>query len=750
MYKNLSFLLLIILFSSGLFAQDWNEIYYLEGEAQYLIEENEYEKAIDVYRKMFKEVTKYSYVKYKIGLLYLKTDDLKNRAIESLEEASQDIGADFNEKSLRETRAPADVLLYLGEAYQIQNNIDKAIEAYNKFKNSITPGDKNYSVVEQRLKTCENALSAFKTPERVSTKNLGAPVNDENSNFGAVFSGDGKTLAYTSYTRNYIDNYLARKENGVWMSPKKISEKISGKFYLKTSSMSFDGEELYLATDDIERNELFVSYKEGKSWSEAEKLGKTINDKKSNETHACVSKDKNTLYFTSNREGGHGGLDIYKATRDAKGNWGEAINLGPEVNTVFDEETPFVTLDDKYLFFSSKGHSSIGGFDIFYIDLQNKSVAINLGFPANTPGDDLFFVPDNSLTSGYISRYDNTSKGKKDIYYLSILPPIKISGVIKNADNNENINNVAIDVSILETKTNSLIETISSDNGTFDREIGPGEYTIAINNENFEIFTKEIVVPEDFSEVEFLVDVALKPIVKEEELVAEVIEDPVQEVIPAVVTPAIVTPAVVTPAVVTPVEEKPKEEPTIEEIVETVEESVVEMKIEEPIIEEVAPEPKKEVVKYEPTSRSTATSIEKTYSVQLMAMRKPIDIGYFKSIDGVKQKLYEDGYYRYTVGNTKTYTEAQKLKEKIINAGYKDIFIRENNVIPKYTIQIMALIIPVEVDYFTNLSTVVITKGADDYYRYTFGDYGDYTEAKQELSKLADLGYKNAYVKRSN
>ncbi len=749
MYKNLSFLLLIILFSSGLFAQDWNEIYYLEGEAQYLVEENEYEKAIDVYRKMIKEVPDYSYVKYKIGLLYLKTDDLKNRAVEPLEEASQDIGLDFNAKSLRETRAPADALLYLGEAYQIQNNIDKAIEAYNKFKNLITPSDENYSVVEQRLKTCENALAAFKTPERVSAKNLGEPVNDENSNFGAVFSGDGKVLVYTSYTRNYIDNFLVRKENGVWMSPKKISENISGKFYLKSSSMSFDGEELYLATDDIERNELFVSYKEGKSWGEAEKLGKTINDKKSNETHACVSKDKNTLYFTSDREGGQGGLDIYKAIRDAKGGWGEAVNLGPEINTAFDEETPFVTLDDKYLFFSSKGHSSIGGFDIFYIDLQSKSVAVNLGYPANTPGDDLFFVPDNSLTSGYISRYDNTSKGKKDIYYLSVLPPIKIAGVIKNANNNENINDGNIDVSIIETKTNNLIETISSYNGTFNREVAPGKYTIAINNENFEVFTKEIVVPEDFSEAEFLVDVALKPIEKEEELVAEVIEDPVQEVIPAVVTPAIVT-----PAVSTPIEEKPqeevKEEPVIEEIVEIVEEPVVEIKKEEPIIEKVEPEPKKEVVKYKPTSRSTATSIEKAYSVQLMAMRKPIDIGYFKNIDGVKQKLYEDGYYRYTVGNTKTYTEAQKLKEKIINAGYKDVFIRENNVVPKYTIQIMALIIPVKVDYFTNLSTVVVTKGADDYYRYTFGDYGDYTEAKQELLKLAELGYKNAYVKRSN
>jgi len=735
MYKNLSFLLLIILFSSGLFAQDWNEIYYLDSEAQYLVEENEYEKAIDVYRKMLKEVPKYSFVKYKIGLLYLKTDNLKNRAIEILEEASTDIGLDFNAKSLRETRAPSDVLLYLGEAYQIQNNIDKAKEAYSKYKNMITPTNENYSAVEQRLKTCENALEAFKRPERVSIKNLGEPINNQYSNFGAVFSGDGNTLIFTSYTRNYIDNYLVRKENGVWMNPKKISEKISGKFYLKSSSLSFDGEELYLTTDDYERNELFVSHKEGKTWTEAEKLGKTINGKKSNETHACVSKDKNTIYFTSDREGGQGGLDIYKATRDSKGGWGEAVNLGPEINTPFDEETPFVTMDDKYLFFSSKGHSSIGGFDIFYVDLQSKSMAVNLGYPANTPGDDLFFVPDNSLTSGYTSRYDSNSKGKKDIYYISVLPPMKIAGVLKNADNNESISEGNIEISIIDKKTSNLIETINSNNGTFNREITPGEYTIAVNNENFEAFTKEIVVPEDFSELEFLVDIALKPIAQEEELVAEVVEEEVE--VPVVVVKEPIKEPVIEPIV----EEKPivKEEPVIEEKV-----------VEEKIVEKPKPiekVPEKEVVKYVPTK---VTSGEKTYSVQLMALKTPVDISFFKNVDDVQQKKYDDGYYRYTVGNTKSYSEAQQIRETLNKAGYKDAYIRVNNVTPKYTIQIMALIIPVESDYFKNLSDVVVTKGADDYYRYTVGDYNSFTEAKSELSKMAELGYKNAYVKRSN
>ena len=133
MYKNLLFIYLIILLNGSLFAQDWNEIYYLEDEAQYLIEEKEYSKAVDVYRRMIKLVPEHSQAKYKIGQLYLLTDDQKSNAVSYLEEASQDIALDFDRKSLREIRTPVEALLLLGEAYQIDNRIDEATVIYNNF-----------------------------------------------------------------------------------------------------------------------------------------------------------------------------------------------------------------------------------------------------------------------------------------------------------------------------------------------------------------------------------------------------------------------------------------------------------------------------------------------------------------------------------------------------------------------------------------------------------------------------------------
>ncbi len=731
MCRNVLLILIFTLCSNVLFSQDWHEIYYLEGEAQYFIDERKYDKAIDIYRRIIREVPENTYAKYKIGRLYLQSDSEKELAIEYLEDASQNIALDFDEGSLREIRTPVDVFLYLGEAYQIANRIDEAVVVYNNFKELIQPDNELYPVVLHRLKTCENAKIALKDPLRVSKTNLGAPVNNDNPNFGAVFSGDGNTVIFTSYTRNYIDNYYAVKENGIWGNPKRISEKLSNKYYLRTAGLSYDGTELYLATDDPEKNDLFVCYKEGKNWIEAEKLPKTINGKKSNETHASVTKDGNTLYFTSDREGGQGGFDIYKSTKDTKGKWGEPENLGPSINTPFDEATPFITMDDRYLFFSSQGHGSIGGFDIFYIDLTTASTATNLGYPANTTGDDLFFVPNNSLTSGYISTYDSTSIGESDIYFVSILQKINLAGNINTVDGDQ-ITDSNVEISVIETNTNNIVKTLNTNKSKFEIDLNPGDYNVIINKENYEAFTDQVSIPENYNQSIYTFNATLNPIeVEQEELVAEVIEESVPEL--------------------------EKEEQAIRETVKEqeeimLEETKVEETIPEPVNEEKEEEklPKKEIAKYVPKTSPNKTG-KKTYSVQLMALKNPVKVNYFKDVSNVVLTKYSDGFYRYTVGNTDSYSEAQKIKDEINKLGYKDAFIRINDEQRStFTIQIMALIIPVKPDFFTDLSSVVVTKGADDYFRYTIGDFDSYEEAKQELSSIKLLGYNQAFVKKTN
>ena len=135
-------------------------------------------------------------------------------------------------------------------------------------------------------------------------------------------------------------------------------------------------------------------------------------------------KDGKTLYFTSNRAGGYGGLDIYKSERTRGGDWGPAMNLGPVINSKYNEDTPFITADGNTIYFSSMGHYNMGGYDIFYstrLDNGQWSKPINAGYPLNTTHDDLFFTPVGDGAYAYYAKYNiDDTYGLMDIYKLEV------------------------------------------------------------------------------------------------------------------------------------------------------------------------------------------------------------------------------------------------------------------------------------------------------------------------------------------
>ena len=221
--------------------------------------------------------------------------------------------------------------------------------------------------------------------------------------------------------RQGYDIFLSTMTDNVWSAPRNMTTVLGTGKYMKTCDLSYDGLTLLLTLDDFMNADIYMSrFNKGK-WSKVEPLGKEINTK-GNETHASLSADGKVLYFTSNRKGGEGDMDIYKSEQDEKGGWGKAVNLGPAVNTPYNEETPFVTDDGKKLFFSSEGHDGMGGYDIFSYDLSNPGAgAINAGYPLNTTDNDLFFVPWGDGTTGYYSFRGNDSYGGRDIYQVFLL-----------------------------------------------------------------------------------------------------------------------------------------------------------------------------------------------------------------------------------------------------------------------------------------------------------------------------------------
>jgi tetratricopeptide (TPR) repeat protein/cell division protein FtsN len=733
MKRYLTIVFLLLITSSISFSQNWNDIFYMETEADYALEEKKYDKAIEIYQKILKKVPESALIKFKIGITYLKTDDQKHLSISFLEDAVKDVAKDFDAKSISETRAPIEAHLYLGFAYQSIGKISEALTSYKNYKSLIDEKDMHYSLVNQYIESCLNAEAQLKAPRNIKTVNLGETINDKNSNFNAVVSGDGNTMAFTSYTANYIDLFVAKKTGEIWSKPKNVSDQVSKKFYLKTTGISYDGTKLYLATDDPINNDLFESSYDGTKWENAKKMDKVFNTK-SNETHASSSKDGNTIYFTSDRPGGLGGLDIYKSTKDEKGKWGPAINLGSKINTPFNEETPFITTNDKYLFFSSQGHSSIGGYDIFYTDLTGDQEVINIGYPINTTGNDLFYLPGENLQTGYLSMHDKKSLGKNDIYQINIAQEIILKGTIAGL---QELAQSPFTIILLNKENNETVNSLTSYEPNFKCNIIPGNFLITIVNDKYNTFSQDIYIPEDFAMNEYLLE-ANMTIIEEvkPELVAEIIEPVVEPTIEPVIE----------------TQPEPREEiavitPVIEEITEP------EPLVEEPKVEvqpEVVKEPEPiEVAKPKPAVNiEIASTDKKSYSVQIMALKKAVDIDYFSNLQNIVVTLTPDGFYRYTVGYTVSYAEVTALKEKIQQLGYTTAFVKINSFIPNYTIQLMALKAPVDLSYFKELPIVSVTKGADEFYRYTFGAYESVQKAKEDLQKLKELGYKQVFIKK--
>lgn len=738
MYKH-RFILIIyfIVANSFLHAQDLNRIFEYEQDAEYYMADKQFDKAADTYLKALKIVPNSSNLKFKIGYCYLNTDDKKLQALKYLEEAAQDASTDYSPSSLKELKSPIESLYLLAQVYQINYQFDKAIETYKKFKELLKPDDKIAPYIDQSITNCSNAKAFITDSVSVKSINLGNLINNDQSNINAVVSGDGKTLAYTTIAKNCNDIFVSKKVNNKWAAPTKITAQIGNK-YLLTTFLSFDGNDLYLVSDDPENSDIYVTTFEKNKWIKAIKFGKPINTK-TNESSACVSKDGNTIYFTSDRKGGLGGFDIYKSNVNDKGTWGEPVNMGSSINTEFNEATPVLSPDENYLFFSSEGHNSMGGYDVFYVNLTGNPKVVNLGYPINTPDNNLFYCPENNWKSGYISVYNKKGLGQKDIYHVDIERYINLSGKIIAEGAEVESNSSPFKVAIVSLDKNDTISTINSNDKNFSSKLIAGNYQVVVKNSKFIPFSENLSIPSDYTDKNYGYEAHLQPIIIEKpKPIAEVtIPKEVKEVKEVKVDTATTKKEITKPKEI----KKPKPDKTKEVVKEKP--KVVK------VVEEKKTTPKKTTPVIKISKDDNLSSIKvTTYSVQLMALTKDIGAEYFKNIQNLEITLTPENFYRYSVGTTESMDEAMATLKKIKELGYSKAFIRIDKVSATYTIQLMALKKPVDATYFTNLSGVNVVQGSDGFYRYLYGSYTTGDEAKNSLQQVIGSGYKNAFIKK--
>ena len=415
-------LIVTFIFSISAIAQENKGLQDTFLEAEFFLLNEDYSDALNYYLQLYEKLPDNSNLAHCIGVCYLNIPGKKNLSVSYLETASKNMSAKHKEGTITETAAPYDALYNLAKAYRINYMFDKAKEAYTKYAGTLLSDDReNQDYIRHEIEVCDMAKNLIAKPVAYSEENLGELFNDEKANFNPIISADGKSFAYMVSLKFYDAVMFSKLVSGKWTAPINITPELQsdGDFYI--SCLSADGKQLFLSKDDDYNSDIFSSSFDGKSWSKTVKLNKNINTRYW-ESHGFISEDGNQLIFASDRPGGFGGLDLY-ISRRVKGDWGTAVNLGPEINTQFNDDRPFLINNGKTLFFSSQGHENLGGYDLFRSDFQSNNLwskPKNLGYPINTPDDNIFFMPTGDGKSGYYSVFKESGGfGKEDIYKIT-------------------------------------------------------------------------------------------------------------------------------------------------------------------------------------------------------------------------------------------------------------------------------------------------------------------------------------------
>jgi len=394
------------------------------NEGLYFLNRGDYKEAAFYFRKLVDKYPENSNYNFKLGECYMNMPGSEVLAVPCLENAVKEIvpKKKYNKKDFDGTSAPLYAWFYLGNVYRINNRLDDALKAYDVFINSpFYFGDYNQAIVENEIKACERAKIIQDNPLPVSEIKLDTLINTDASELNPVVSRDERTLVFVRRLKFYDAIYITERNGDTWTQPVNLNTSVGSDGDLYPTCISADGKELYLVKNG-ENKDIWVSLRTASGWSKATRLEDRINTS-ADETSACVSEDGEFLYFASTKKGGYGGIDLYVSVRDNKNRWGKPRNLGAMINTPFDEESPWVINQDTTLFFSSKGHFSMGGYDIFYSSLSDKkwNEPVNLGFPINSTGDNYGYISLPGGKSGYYSKADpDEPAGESDIFRIVI------------------------------------------------------------------------------------------------------------------------------------------------------------------------------------------------------------------------------------------------------------------------------------------------------------------------------------------
>jgi outer membrane protein OmpA-like peptidoglycan-associated protein/Tol biopolymer transport system component len=396
---------------------------------------------------------------------------------------------------------------------------------YEYFLNAYTGKDQHtIDHAKKKLRDCAFSIEAVKKPEVYQPVNLGEGVNSKFRDYFPAITADGQNIIFSRNIEGNEDFYIAQNEGQTWGQARPLSTKINTTRYNEgAQSISPDGMYLFFTgcnrPDGLGRCDIYVSQKKGKDWSEPFNLGTPINSEYW-DAQPAISPDGNILYFVSNRPGGQGGYDIWKSELGDDGYWKKPENMGPGINTPYDEHTPFVHPDGKTLYFSSNGWPGLGNKDIFYCraDASGKwGMPVNFGYPINTHHEETGLIVTPDGTEGLFSADLKEGLGDMDIYRFKMpeiakpQPITYVKGIVKDKTT---LKPIDARIQLTDLKTgNRQFNDYTSDEGDF-LAIMPiaSSYSLNVTSEGYLFYSENFELGTEHKDKPFIIEVYLDKI----------------------------------------------------------------------------------------------------------------------------------------------------------------------------------------------------------------------------------------------
>jgi outer membrane protein OmpA-like peptidoglycan-associated protein len=475
------------------------------------LDDHLYDEAVEQLLKAIDEDKKFIEAHIQLADIYRQEWKYKE-AVDQYRQAIN-LNPDFNEIVYFKL---GDCELHLAQYTEADQHLEKFI-AFNG------PSAQNLSMAQKLLKDCKFSLEALKHPVPFKPVNIGPEVNTADDEYFPAITADENTLIFTRKINNNEDFYKSVKLDGKWQTATYLSDKINSNFNEGALSLSQDGKIIFFTgcnrPDGLGRCDIYITQKKGNDWSKPFDISPPVNTP-GWEAQPSISSDGRTLFFVSNRKGGYGGYDIWKSTLTEKG-WSEPENLGPNINTAFDEQSPFIHPDDSTLYFCSNGWPGMGGKDLFVSRLGKDGKwqkPENLGYPINSSGDENGLTLTANGTSAFFSSNNLNGSGGFDIYTFELPENVRphkvtyVKGTVSDAITKQSLES-AVEIIDLEKNTPVYQDYSSADHGDFLATLTTGRnYGLNISRDGYLFYSANFSLAGHEDKNPFTIAALLQPI----------------------------------------------------------------------------------------------------------------------------------------------------------------------------------------------------------------------------------------------